>query len=76
MCTHLANTKLPVIHLSTRTDTGRVGLAWRWKIPDSGPKEQRKIGYIASKPEHLIYVIAQPMSLLARFKQDPTFKSP
>jgi len=54
----------------------REGLAWRRKIPDSGPQGQRKIGYIALKPEHLIDVIAQPMGLLARFKQDPPFKSP
>jgi hypothetical protein len=26
MSTHLANAKLPVIHLSARTDTGRLGL--------------------------------------------------
>ena len=26
MSTHLANAKLPVIHLSARTDTGRPGL--------------------------------------------------
>jgi hypothetical protein len=54
----------------------REGLAWRRKIPDSGPQGQRKIGYIGLKPEHLIYVITQPMGLLARFKQDPPFKSP
>jgi hypothetical protein len=54
----------------------REGLAWRRKIPDSGPQGQRKTGYIALKPEHPIYVIAQPMSLLARFKQDSPFKSP
>ncbi len=64
---------LPWFH---RLEPIREGLAWRQKVPDSGPKEQQKIGYIALKPEHLIYVIAQPMSLLARFKQDPPFKSP
>jgi hypothetical protein len=59
-----------------RLEPIRKGLAWRRKIPDSGPEGQRKIGYIALKPEHLIDVIAQPMGLLARFKQDPPFKSP
>ncbi len=39
----------------------REGLAWRRKIPDSGHLRQQKIGYIAIKPEHLIYVIAQTM---------------
>ena len=64
---------LPLLH---RLEPIREGLAWRRKIPDSGPQGQRKIGYIALKPEHPIYVIAQPMSLLARFKQDSPFKSP
>ena len=59
-----------------RLEPIRESLAWWRKIPDSGPKEQRKIGYIAHKPEHLIYAIDQPMGLLARFKQDPPFKSP
>ena len=54
----------------------REGLAWRQKIPDSGPLGQRKISYIALKPEHLIYLIAQPMGFLARFQADPPFKSP
>ena len=54
----------------------REDLAWRLKIPHSGPLEQRKIGYIALKPERLSYVSAQPMGLLARFKADPPFKSP
>ncbi|MGZ8160862.1 MAG: hypothetical protein ACXWT4_18955 [Methylobacter sp.] len=47
----------------------RESLAWKRKILG-----QRKIGYIALKPEHLIYVIAQPMGLLARFKADPPLK--
>ena len=54
----------------------RESLAWRRKIPDSGPLGQRKIGNIDLKPEHLIYVIAHPMGLQARFKADPPFKSP
>ena len=54
----------------------REGLAWSLKIPHSGPLGQRKIGYIALKPERLSYIIAQPMGLLARFKVDPPFKSP
>ena len=67
---------LPLLH---RLEPIREGLAWRRKIPDSGPQGQRKIGHIVLKPEHLIYVIAQPMGLLARFtrfKADPPFKSP
>jgi hypothetical protein len=39
----------------------RESLAWRRKIPDSGPLGQQTIGYIAIKPGHLIYVIAQAM---------------
>ena len=54
----------------------REGLAWSLKIHHSGPLGKRKIGYIALKPEHLIYAIAQPIGLLARFKADPPFKSP
>ena len=54
----------------------REDLAWRLKIPHSGPLGQRKIDYIALKPERLSYVTAQPMGLLARFKADPPFKSP
>ena len=54
----------------------REDLAWRLKSPHSGPLGQRKIGYIALKPERLSYVTAQPMGLLARFKADPPFKSP
>jgi hypothetical protein len=54
----------------------REGLAWRLKTPHSAPLRQRKIGYIALKPERLNYVTAQPMGLLARFKADPPFKSP
>ena len=75
MSTHTWQTRnyLPFIY---RLEPIREGLAWRRKIPDSGPQGQRKIGYIALTPEHLIYVIAQPMGLLARFKQDPPFKSP
>jgi hypothetical protein len=64
---------LPLLH---RLEPIREGLAWRREIPDSGPQGQRKIGYIALKPEHLIYVIAQQRGLLARFKADPPFKSP
>lgn len=65
-------------HLSFiyRLEPIREGLAWRQKIPDSGPLGQRKIGYIALKPEHLIYLIAQPIGFLARFQADPPFKSP
>jgi hypothetical protein len=59
-----------------RLESIREGLAWRRKIPDSGPLGQQKIGYIALEPAHLIYVIAQPMGLLARFQADPPFKSP
>ena len=59
-----------------RLEPIREGLAWRQKIPDSGPLGQRKISYIALNPEHLIYVIAHPMGLQARFKADPPFKSP
>jgi hypothetical protein len=54
----------------------REDLAWKLKIPHSGLLGQRKIGYIALKPERLSYVTAQPMGLLARFKADPPFKSP
>jgi hypothetical protein len=54
----------------------REDLAWRLKIPHSSPLGQRKIGYIALKPERLSYVTDQPMGLLARFKADPPFKSP
>jgi len=54
----------------------RKGLAWRRKIPDSVPLGQQNIGYIAIKPEYLIYVIAQPMGLIARIKIAPPFKSP
>jgi hypothetical protein len=54
----------------------REDLAWRLKIPHTGPLGQRKIGYIALKPERLSYVTAQSMGLLARFKADPPFKSP
>ena len=64
---------LPLLH---RLEPIRVGLAWRRKIPHSGPLGQRKIGYIALKPERLSYIIAQPIGLLARFKADPPFKSP
>ena len=64
---------LPLLH---RLEPIRVGLAWRRKVPDSGPLGQRKIGYIGLEPELLSYVIAQPMGLLARFKADPPFKSP
>ena len=42
----------------------REGLAWRLKIPHSGPLERRKIGYIALK-QRLSYITAQPMGLLA-----------
>ena len=59
-----------------RLEPIREGLAWWRKIPDSGPLGQRKIGCIGFKPEHLIYVIVQPMGLLVRFKPDPPFKSP
>jgi hypothetical protein len=38
----------------------REDLAWRLKIPHSGPLGQRKIGYIALKPKRLSYVTAQP----------------
>jgi len=34
-----------------RLEPIREGLAWRQKIPDSGPLGQRKIGYIDLKPE-------------------------
>ena len=44
-----------------RLEPIRKGLAWRRKIPDSEPLRQQTIGYIALKPEHLIYVIAQTM---------------
>ena len=74
MSTHLANAKLPVIHLSARTDTGRLGLeAENHRL---WTQRATKIGYITLKPEHLIYVIAQPMGSFARFKEDPPFKSP
>ena len=59
-----------------RLEPRREGLAYCRKIPDSRLLEQRKTGYIAPKPAHLIYVIAQPMGLLARLKADPPFKSP
>lgn len=59
-----------------RLEPIRESLAWRREIPDSRPLRQRKIGYIVLKPEHLIYVIAQTMDFLARFKVDPPFKSP
>jgi hypothetical protein len=59
-----------------RLEPIRESLAWRRKIPDSEPLRQQTIGYIALKPEHLIYVIAHPMGLQARFKADPPFKSP
>ena len=59
-----------------RLEPIREGLAWRLKIPHSVPLGQRKIGYIALKPERLSYVTAQPIGLLARFKKDPPFKSP
>lgn len=36
-----------------RLEPVRKSLAWRRKIPDSGPIEQRKIGNIALVPEHL-----------------------
>ena len=74
MLRHLANAKLPVIHLSASTDMGRLGL--EAENPSFWPLGQRKIGYIALKPERLSYVTAQPMGLLARFKADPPFKSP
>ena len=64
---------LPLLH---RLEPIREGLAWRLKIPDSGPLGQRKIGHIGLEPELLSYVIVQPMGLLARFKADPPFKSP
>ena len=51
----------------------REGLAWEAENPDSGPQRQRKIGYIDLKPENLIYAIAQPMGLQARFQADPPF---
>jgi hypothetical protein len=51
-----------------RLEPIREGLAWRQKIPDSGPLGQRKIGYIVLKPARLCYVIAHPMGLQARFK--------
>lgn len=44
----------------------RESLAWRRKIPDSAPLGLRKIGYIALKPEHLIYVTAQPDGLVSQ----------
>ncbi|MDD2660476.1 MAG: hypothetical protein PHY54_12495 [Methylococcales bacterium] len=44
-----------------RLEPIRKGLAWRRKIPDSGTLRQQTIGYIAIKPGHLIYVIAQAM---------------
>jgi hypothetical protein len=59
-----------------RLEPIRESLAWRRKIPDSGPLGQQNIGYIAIKPEHLIYVITQRIGLLAKFKVDPPFKSP
>jgi hypothetical protein len=59
-----------------RLEPIREGLVWRRKIPDSEPLGQRKISFIAFKPEHLIYLIAQPMGFLARFQADPPFKSP
>jgi hypothetical protein len=59
-----------------RLEPVRGSLAWKQKIPDSGPMEQRKIGNIALVPEHLTSVIAQPMELLAKFQAEPPFKSP
>jgi len=75
MSTHIWQTQ-NYLSFIYRLEPVRKGLAWRQKIPDSDPLGQQKIGYIALKPEHLIYVIAQPMGLLARFKADPPFKSP
>jgi hypothetical protein len=64
---------LPLLH---RQEPIRERLAcWR-KIPDSRLPGQRRIGHIGLKPEHLIYVIAQRIGLLARFKADPPIKSP
>jgi hypothetical protein len=64
---------LPLLH---RLEPIREGLACCRKIPDSRLLEQRQIGHIGLKPERLIYVIAQPMGLLARFKTDPPIKPP
>jgi hypothetical protein len=54
----------------------RKDLAWRLKSPHSGPLGQRKIGYIALKPERLSYVIARQRGFLAGLEADPPFKSP
>jgi len=59
-----------------RLEPIRESLAYCRKIPKSRLLGQRKIGYIAPKSERLIYAIAQPMGLLARFEADPPFKSP
>jgi hypothetical protein len=64
-------TPLPRLHRPIRK-----ALAKRRKSPDSGPLGQRKIDYVILKPGRMISVIAQSMSLFARFKADPLFKSP
>ena len=59
-----------------RLESMREGLTWCRKIPDHGALGQRKIGRIGLKPEHLIYIIAQQMGLLARLEAEPSFKIP
>jgi hypothetical protein len=64
---------LPLLH---RQEPIRKRLACCRKTPDSRLLGQRRIGRIGLNPEHLIYVIAQRIGLLARFKTDPPIKSP
>ncbi|MEI7996262.1 MAG: hypothetical protein WCH01_15300 [Methylococcaceae bacterium] len=54
----------------------REDLAGCRKIHDFGPMRQRKVRHVGLKPEHLVYVITQPMCLLAKLKTDQLFKSP
>ena len=64
---------LPLHH---RLKPIREDLAGCRKIHDFGPMRQRKVHHVGLRPEHLIYVITQPMGLLAKFKTDQLFKSP
>jgi hypothetical protein len=64
---------LPLHH---RLKPIREDLAGCRKIHDFGHMKQRKVHHVGLKPERLIYVITQPMSLLAKLKTDQLFKSP
>jgi len=64
---------LPLHH---RLKPIREDLAGCRNIREFGLMRQTKVHHVGLKPEHLLYVVTQPMVLLAKLKTDQLFKSP